>query len=1226
MLVSFFDFLWRSRKWIWRLGVGSADVSCARVQGPRFLRRFAPSFEQLESRETPSNTSVLVAASYADKGIYAFDSQSGSLLATLVAPNSSPLIQGPSGLALGADGDFYISDYPTSSILQYNPSTNTLATFVSPSNFQSAAGMSGAGPDGLQFGPDGNLYVSNLNSQQVLRFNITNAGGNLIYSGNSVIVASGFYPTGMTFGTAHGDTNNLYVSSYSPREVLKVANASSQSPISSVFLGLGGVHSPSPFGLAWGPDGDLYAGALPNYGTLAQPLPTPTSVLQISSNGSSYKSITPSSGPGSLFNNAPDGLIFDGLGHLLVSTSPNANYLFGPFPSSSGQIYQYNADGSYSNTLVTSGTNGIPANFSPSSILLLPSLVIPSPTTPTHFAITTSATSVLAGGTVDVTLTVEDSQNNPLPNYTGTVQLSSTDVKGLWNGSALPGNYTFTTADAGVHTLTVTLETAGSQTITAVDQTFLGISANTGPITVTAGPANKLIVSVVGGNNATAGNVLSIGIQAWDQYGNPASGNVMLSAGPNADPLSNFPINGKLSSNGYSVFAGVLKTAGTYIITATSGSASAPSQAITIYPADASYFTLTAPTSAITGNPINVTATAYDKYGNLTPQYRGTVKLNVTQTGVSLGNNYTFTSSLGAGTDNGMHTFSVILNKSGSQSISITDVVSKNPIISGTSNAVLVSGLQVTSLNSTANGFTVNFNKAFVPNDLTLYDNNLKTVMDVVLVGAHVGPIHGSLIIDPTNTSLTFKATSSYLLELNSLQGQVSAVFPDDTYTVTLVSGLGTNGFVDGLGAHLDGANSGGHANYTTTFTTQYQANATPVLGIPDFARGPDSNSPIEVPNDSASGIPITLYNAANVTDVTFSLTYNPSLLTITGALSGTASDATDAAATLTLLSNSGGVATFHYIDSNPQSATALNPLVLGDIGAVVPSGAGAAALSLYQTKELLQLGNIVINQGAIPGAVSANGIHVNAYFGDLNGDKVISGLDTLSADMVAQGRATGVSAFTQLDPVIVGDVAGDKAVDAGDVSAIDLFVAQFHPVQIPQPPTQLLATNPNYVNPNGLHSPNAADPTLSLTRGLTALGAPLVSVNIDHPDPEGSAGLTSVTLALTYDATLLSVTPADITLGSIPSGGSGWQLSAVVDQATGKIGIQLFSLTPITLNDAGSLVDIAFQLIGDPTGVSPRIIRLVDAVTPNGQWFGTGLADAQGALILSTGVNQVLN
>ncbi len=137
-----------------------------------------------------------------------------------------------------------------------------------------------------------------------------------------------------------------------------------------------------------------------------------------------------------------------------------------------------------------------------------------------------------------------------------------------------------------------------------------------------------------------------------------------------------------------------------------------------------------------------------------------------------------------------------------------------------------MSGLVVTAFTPTPTGFTATFNKAFISNDLTLYGANKATVQDVTLIGTHVGPIHGSLIIDPSNMSVTFKATASYLLELNgiALSPTDSVVLPDDTYTVALASGLAGNGFIDALGAHLDGANNGGHADFTTSFTTQYQA------------------------------------------------------------------------------------------------------------------------------------------------------------------------------------------------------------------------------------------------------------------------------------------------------------------------------------------------------------------------------------------------------------------
>ena len=323
----------------------------------------------------------------------------------------------------------------------------------------------------------------------------------------------------------------------------------------------------------------------------------------------------------------------------------------------------------------------------------------------------------------------------------------------------------------------------------------------------------------------------------------------------------------------------------------------------------------------------------------------------------------------GSGRDNGSHTFSVTLNTGGNQTITATDTALTNPLVTGSSGNIVTRGLLVTFLTPTADGFIATFNKPFLPADLALYGARPNAVDDVVMTGARIGAIHGTLLIDQASQSITFKATANYLVLLNSLHsGNDSVVLPDGTYTVSLVSGSSNIGFLDSLGSGLDGANNGGHANFLTTFTTHYQANATPVLGIPDFARGPDSNTPIVVPNNSVSGIPLTLYNAANVTDVTFTLTYNPSLLNITGTLSGATSDAGDPAAVLTLVSNTDGVATFHYTDVNSLSASPSSPLVLGDIEAVVPSDVQAATLGLYQAKEQLQLGSIVINQGGVAG------------------------------------------------------------------------------------------------------------------------------------------------------------------------------------------------------------------------------------------------------------------
>src|SRR5262249_34111223 len=161
---------------------------------------------------------------------------------------------------------------------------------------------------------------------------------------------------------------------------------------------------------------------------------------------------------------------------------------------------------------------------------------------------------------------------------------------------------------------------------------------------------------------------------------------------------------------------------------------------------------------------------------------------------------------------------------------------------------------------------------------------------DVTLTGATSGTsLGGTLLIDPTGTSLTFEATAIPLDFLNTVvnNGPDSVVLPDDTYTVRLKSGLAANGFFDLLGAGLDGAGDGGHADYTATFTTHYQSSKTPVLALPDFARGPDDSQIIKVPNNTGHGIPISLYNAVGLTDATLTISFDPTLLTNVGALGG---------------------------------------------------------------------------------------------------------------------------------------------------------------------------------------------------------------------------------------------------------------------------------------------------------------------------------------------------
>src|SRR5205085_2210317 len=102
---------------------------------------------------------------------------------------------------------------------------------------------------------------------------------------------------------------------------------------------------------------------------------------------------------------------------------------------------------------------------SPAANRIVTDLVGQAATTPgaTHLSVAVPAATT-AGASFGLTLTVLDGSNNPVTGYTGTVHFTSSDGQAI-----LPADYTFTSADMGVHAFTATLKTAGSQTVTGTD-------------------------------------------------------------------------------------------------------------------------------------------------------------------------------------------------------------------------------------------------------------------------------------------------------------------------------------------------------------------------------------------------------------------------------------------------------------------------------------------------------------------------------------------------------------------------------------------------------------------------------------------------------------------------------------------------------------------------------------------------------------------------------------
>ena len=158
---------------------------------------------------------------------------------------------------------------------------------------------------------------------------------------------------------------------------------------------------------------------------------------------------------------------------------------------------------------------------SPVANLVVPALVgtTAAPASADHLVIS-APTAEAAGAAFSVTVTARNASGGADAGYLGTVRLGSSDAQ-----AGLPASYTFTAADKGVHTFSVTLRTAGSQSITATDTATASPAAagTLSGIAVSPAAASQFVLAGLS-SSATAGAAKSFTITAKDPYGNVATG------------------------------------------------------------------------------------------------------------------------------------------------------------------------------------------------------------------------------------------------------------------------------------------------------------------------------------------------------------------------------------------------------------------------------------------------------------------------------------------------------------------------------------------------------------------------------------------------------------------------------------------------------------------------------------------------------------------------------
>ncbi len=123
-------------------------------------------------------------------------------------------------------------------------------------------------------------------------------------------------------------------------------------------------------------------------------------------------------------------------------------------------------------------------------------------------AVSAFGNSAVAGTAQSLTVTAKSAAGATAAGYLGTVHFTSTDPSAV-----LPADYTFTAADAGTHTFSVTFRTAGVQSVTVTDRADRSISGTqTGTVAAAGSTYHAVSPARVLDTRRGGGGVTNIGL------------------------------------------------------------------------------------------------------------------------------------------------------------------------------------------------------------------------------------------------------------------------------------------------------------------------------------------------------------------------------------------------------------------------------------------------------------------------------------------------------------------------------------------------------------------------------------------------------------------------------------------------------------------------------------------------------------------------------------------
>jgi predicted RNA methylase len=305
--------------------------------------------------------------------------------------------------------------------------------------------------------------------------------------------------------------------------------------------------------------------------------------------------------------------------------------------------------------------------------------------------------SISAGTAFNITVNGVDGFNNVVASYTGTLHFTSSDPQAI-----LPAD---TKLQNGTGSFSVTLKTAGGQTITVTDTANASLTV-TGGIAVNPGNVTQIVVSAP--SAVTTNLAFMVTVAAEDTYGNPTPSYTGTVKFASSDTKATLPGNSTLT-NGTQAFSVTLVTLGPETVAATdtvTASLKGTSGTINVVTNAATHLSVTGPTSSLARQTIHLTVTALDAANNTSMAYAGTVHFTSSDAQAKLPADSTLTSGTG--------TFPVTLETTGTETVMATDTTKSS--ITGMASVTVTApaDLKITSSNPPNGTVGQRYNAHFV--------------------------------------------------------------------------------------------------------------------------------------------------------------------------------------------------------------------------------------------------------------------------------------------------------------------------------------------------------------------------------------------------------------------------------------------------------------------------------------------------------------------------------